>query len=127
MFQDVRGVDQIGACVWDGIELGDVADQIQVRVGLGVDVQETGDEALAAAEVEPYRRVAMRSSPAAPWRWRRTRQGLPQAMLLSGMSRVTTEPAPITAPEPMCTPGAITAPMPIQTSSPRRIGSASVG
>ena len=40
------------------------------------------------------------------------------------MSRVTTDPAPITESSPMVTPGMMIAPPPIQTLSPMVIGSA---
>src|SRR4030065_975431 len=45
-----------------------------------------------------------------------TRAGFPTAMLYGGMSRGTTEPAPITAPSPTWTPGRIVEFPPIQTN-----------
>ena len=50
------------------------------------------------------------------------RQGFPAAKTLSGMSRVTTLPAPITLRLPMRTPGQTMAPPPIHTSSPISMG-----
>ena len=47
-----------------------------------------------------------------------TRQGLPAATDRAGMSRVTTLPAPMTLPSPMCTPGITTQLPPIHTLSP---------
>ena len=51
-----------------------------------------------------------------------TRQGLPAANTACGMSRVTTLPAPITARDPMRTPGRMMAPPPIHTSEPISTG-----
>src|SRR5688500_9299746 len=51
-----------------------------------------------------------------------TRQGFPAAKTSPEMSRVTTLPAPITAREPIRTPGQIIAPPPTQTSAPISIG-----
>ena len=51
-----------------------------------------------------------------------TRQGLPAAKTPSGMSRVTTLPAPITALCPIRTPGKMIAPPPTQTSDPKLAG-----
>ena len=51
-----------------------------------------------------------------------TLAGLPTAIEKSGMSFVTTEPAPITQPLPIVTPGQIIAFPPIQQSSPIVIG-----
>ena len=51
-----------------------------------------------------------------------TRQGLPAANIPSGTSRVTTLPAPMTARDPMRTPGRMMAPPPTQTSEPISIG-----
>ena len=53
---------------------------------------------------------------------RMTRQGLPAAKTPSGMSRVTTLPAPMTDREPIVTPGQRIAPPPTQTSEPILIG-----
>lgn len=53
---------------------------------------------------------------------RMTLQGTPQATTLSGISFVTTLPAPITVLFPMVTPGIIIAPPPIQTLFPIRTG-----
>lgn len=47
-----------------------------------------------------------------------TLQGFPTAITLSGISFVTTLPAPITTLFPIVTPGRIIAPPPIQTLSP---------
>src|SRR5690606_2484865 len=51
-----------------------------------------------------------------------TRQGLPAAKTSSGMSLVTTLPAPITVRLPIVTPGQITALPPTHTSSPILMG-----
>ena len=53
---------------------------------------------------------------------RMTRQGLPTARTPSGMSRVTTLPAPMTDREPTRTPGQRIAPPPTHTSAPISIG-----
>lgn len=53
-----------------------------------------------------------------------TRHGLPAASELSGISFVTTLPAPITEPLPIDTPGSIITPPPIQQPLPIVIGSA---
>ena len=53
---------------------------------------------------------------------RMTRHGLPAAKTFSGTSRVTTLPAPITARDPMVTPGRMMAPPPTQTSAPMSTG-----
>src|SRR5699024_1582422 len=53
---------------------------------------------------------------------RNTRQGLPTATTLAGMSWVTTLPAPMTLFSPMLTPGSRMAPAPIHTRSPTRTG-----
>ena len=53
---------------------------------------------------------------------RRTRQGLPTATLLAGMSRVTTLPAPMTQLSPMVTPGKTVQLPPNQTLLPTVIG-----
>src|SRR5918999_618416 len=47
-----------------------------------------------------------------------TRHGFPAANTLSGMSRVTTLPAPMTARDPMRTPARIKAPPPPHTPDP---------
>src|SRR5881397_601612 len=54
---------------------------------------------------------------------RMTRQGFPAANTSSGISLVTTLPAPITVREPMRTPGRMNAPPPTHTSEPIWIGS----
>lgn len=46
-----------------------------------------------------------------------TRAGAPTAIAFSGMSLVTTEPAPITAPRPIRTPANTITPVPSQASS----------
>ena len=51
-----------------------------------------------------------------------TLQGTPAAKELAGISLVTTDPAPITAPSPMVTPGVITELDPIHTSFPITTG-----
>ena len=51
-----------------------------------------------------------------------TRQGLPTAIQSAGISRVTTEPAPITALSPMVTPGKTVTLAPSHTFSPMVIG-----
>ena len=51
-----------------------------------------------------------------------TRAGFPTAILSSGISFVTTLPAPITQRSPIVTPGHIIAPPPIQQSSPTATG-----
>ena len=56
-----------------------------------------------------------------------TRQGLPAAMTLAGMSRVTTLPAPMVELAPTVTPGQTMTPPPSQTLSPRVMGAASSG
>ena len=58
---------------------------------------------------------------------RMTRQGLPAAKTPSGMSRVTTLPAPMTEREPIWTPGQMMAPPPTQTSEPISMGLANSG
>ena len=65
---------------------------------------------------------ASRTESAASMISRMTRQGLPAAKTPSGMSRVTTLPAPMTDREPMWTPGQMIAPPPTQTSEPISIG-----
>ena len=55
---------------------------------------------------------------------RTTRQGLPTAITLGGMSRLTTLPAPITEPEPMVTPGSTVTFPPNHTLSPTAMGRA---
>ena len=57
-----------------------------------------------------------------PSRNRTTRAGVPTAMPLSGTSRVTTDPAPITAPAPMRTPDSTIAAWPSHAPSPIVIG-----
>lgn len=51
-----------------------------------------------------------------------TRHGLPAAKTFSGISRVTTLPAPIMEPDPMETPGLTMTPAPNQTSLPTVTG-----
>ena len=51
-----------------------------------------------------------------------TRQGLPTATTLEGMSFVTTEPAPMTVPSPIVTPGNTTTFAPIQQPLPMVMG-----
>src|SRR5688572_13567742 len=51
-----------------------------------------------------------------------TLQGLPAAKTASGMSRVTTLPAPMTVRSPMATPGQMMAAPPTQTSEPMLMG-----
>src|SRR5215510_13004369 len=53
---------------------------------------------------------------------RMIRHGFPAANTPSGMSLVTTLPAPMTALEPIFTPGQITAPPPTHTSDPISMG-----
>lgn len=53
---------------------------------------------------------------------RSTRHGLPTATTLSGISRVTTLPAPITTLSPMVTPGMTCVPAPIHTLLPTLMG-----
>jgi len=53
---------------------------------------------------------------------RMTRHGFPAANTPSGMSLVTTLPAPMTVFEPIFTPGQMIAPPPIHTSDPISIG-----
>src|SRR3954453_7203457 len=53
---------------------------------------------------------------------RTTRQGLPAANTPSGMSLVTTLPAPMTDFEPIRTPGQMIAPPPTHTSEPISTG-----
>ncbi len=48
--------------------------------------------------------------------------GLPAAIVSSGMSLLTTDPAPITHRSPICTPGQITTLPPIQQSAPMETG-----
>ena len=60
-------------------------------------------------------------------RSRTTRAGLPTTTAHSGTSRVTTEPAPTTACDPMRTPSSTTTCEPIQTSSPTVIPSEDIG
>lgn len=55
---------------------------------------------------------------------RMTRHGFPTASEFSGISFVTTLPAPITEPSPMVTPGSTTTPPPSQQPFPIRIGKA---
>ena len=52
----------------------------------------------------------------------RTRAGFPKAVAPAGTSRVTTLPAPISAPSSIETPGRMIAPPPIQTLRPMRTG-----
>ena len=53
-----------------------------------------------------------------------TLQGLPTAIELSGISFVTTEPAPMTQFSPIVTPGVMTTSPPIQLCEPTVTGSA---
>ena len=53
---------------------------------------------------------------------RMTRQGTPSATTFSGISFVTTLPAPMTLPFPIVTPGSTMTPAPSQQPSPMQMG-----